>query len=245
MRAKEFIPASKPRNFVVKNQKTSGAGSHKDKKKAEKQGDVKHKGKQYDEGMTEGDKEISRTHKGGIVTKTAQGIKHTKTDYDDEGMGWRGKDKTDFDKSPYKKFPILDKDDDMDEGWKEKLAAAGLAGAMALGAGNAAARVSGDQDPNINRLTGKPIATQMAPSDSPKQDMTPLSSRYDSKYQGSPEAYTIKVDGKLYKFAGRTAEAPKTGEKIKVPAAAVGIRGLSPVTVELGNDGMYYPASAD
>jgi hypothetical protein len=45
MKAKEFIPASKPRNFVAKNQKTAGAGAHKDKKKAEKQGDVKHKNK--------------------------------------------------------------------------------------------------------------------------------------------------------------------------------------------------------
>ena len=43
MRAKEFIPASKPRNFVAKNQKTAGAGAHKDKKRAEKQGDTKHK----------------------------------------------------------------------------------------------------------------------------------------------------------------------------------------------------------
>ena len=43
MRAKDIIPASKPRNFVAKNQKTAGAGAHKDKKKAEKQGDVKHK----------------------------------------------------------------------------------------------------------------------------------------------------------------------------------------------------------
>lgn len=45
MRAKDIIPASKPRNFVAKNQKTAGAGAHKDKKKAEKQGDVKHKNK--------------------------------------------------------------------------------------------------------------------------------------------------------------------------------------------------------
>ncbi len=43
MRAKDIIPASKPRNFVAKNQKTAGAGAHKDKKKAEKQGDFKHK----------------------------------------------------------------------------------------------------------------------------------------------------------------------------------------------------------
>ncbi len=38
----------KPRNFVAKNATTSGAGAHKDKKKAEKQGDVKHKGKVLD-----------------------------------------------------------------------------------------------------------------------------------------------------------------------------------------------------
>ena len=41
MRAKEFEP--KPRNFVAKNAKMGGAGAHKDKKKAEKQGDLKHK----------------------------------------------------------------------------------------------------------------------------------------------------------------------------------------------------------
>jgi hypothetical protein len=49
MRAKDFIPASKPRNFVAKNQKTAGAGAHKDKKRAEKQGVVKHKGKEMAE----------------------------------------------------------------------------------------------------------------------------------------------------------------------------------------------------
>jgi hypothetical protein len=43
MRAKDFVPASKPRNFVAKNSKTAGAGAHKDKKRAEKQGDSKHK----------------------------------------------------------------------------------------------------------------------------------------------------------------------------------------------------------
>ncbi len=43
MRAKDFVPATKPRNFVAKNSKSAGAGAHKDKKRAEKQGDVKHK----------------------------------------------------------------------------------------------------------------------------------------------------------------------------------------------------------
>ena len=70
MKAKEFIPASKPRNFVAKNQKTAGAGAHKDKKKAEKQGDVKHKGRQFDESSLEeygdtakGQKMLTKVHK--------------------------------------------------------------------------------------------------------------------------------------------------------------------------------------
>jgi hypothetical protein len=38
--------AVKPRNFVAKNAVQSGAGAHKDKKKAQKQGDTKHKNKE-------------------------------------------------------------------------------------------------------------------------------------------------------------------------------------------------------
>jgi hypothetical protein len=53
MKAKEFIPASKPRNFVAKNQKTAGAGAHRDKKKEQKQGYEKHKNK-VDEGVSYG-----------------------------------------------------------------------------------------------------------------------------------------------------------------------------------------------
>lgn len=49
MKAKEFIAETKkveklkPRNFVAKNAVQSGAGAHKDQKKAQKQGDFKHK----------------------------------------------------------------------------------------------------------------------------------------------------------------------------------------------------------
>ncbi len=45
---KDKVDAGKPRNFVAKNAKMGGAGAHKDKKKAAKQGDVKHKNKQLD-----------------------------------------------------------------------------------------------------------------------------------------------------------------------------------------------------
>ena len=54
MRAKDFIPASKPPNFVAKNSPTAGAGAHKDKKRSEKQARLlKHK-KPYDQGVAEG-----------------------------------------------------------------------------------------------------------------------------------------------------------------------------------------------
>lgn len=49
---KDKVPATTPRNFVAKNAKTSGAGAHKDKKKAEKQGDFKHK-KSYADALQE------------------------------------------------------------------------------------------------------------------------------------------------------------------------------------------------
>jgi len=45
---KDKMPATKPRNFVAKNATTGGAGAHKDKKKAAKQGDVKHKSREMD-----------------------------------------------------------------------------------------------------------------------------------------------------------------------------------------------------
>ena len=54
---------------------------------------------------------------------------------------------------------------DLDEGWKEKLGAAALAGSMALGSAGAQARVMPGADPSINRLTGKPNIEQPAPSD--------------------------------------------------------------------------------
>lgn len=43
------IPASKPRNPVVKNMKNTGTKQHTDKKKAVKQGNVKHKKDVYNE----------------------------------------------------------------------------------------------------------------------------------------------------------------------------------------------------
>jgi hypothetical protein len=54
--------APKPRNFVAKNAKMGGAGQHKDKKKAEKQGDAKHK-KPFAEGEVV---PIGKKHRGDL-----------------------------------------------------------------------------------------------------------------------------------------------------------------------------------
>ncbi len=56
MKAKEFTAQLKPRNFVAKNQKTAGAGAHRDKKKEQKQGYEKHKGKDVTENLDEIDR---------------------------------------------------------------------------------------------------------------------------------------------------------------------------------------------
>lgn len=61
----------------------------------------------------------------------------------------------------------------IDEGWKEKLGAAALTGAMALGAAGANARVTPGDDPNINRLTGKPNITQPVQTQTPTKAEAP------------------------------------------------------------------------
>ena len=55
----------------------------------------------------DGDKEEGTTHKGGKVTKTAHGVKHEKTDYEDGGKNWERKDS----KDRYKHDAILDPED--------------------------------------------------------------------------------------------------------------------------------------
>jgi hypothetical protein len=62
---------------------------------------------------------------------------------------------------------------ELDEGWKSALGAAALAGTMAMGAGGASARVMPGDDPGINRLTGKPIATQQATDTAPAKAEAP------------------------------------------------------------------------
>ena len=93
MKAKEFIielkKQSKPPNFVAKHAKMGGAGQHKDKKKAEKQGDVKHKNKEYSESVAEGaDNDFRVGQK--VIYKTSQGQEFpsivTAVDFDEDAV---------------------------------------------------------------------------------------------------------------------------------------------------------------
>jgi hypothetical protein len=98
--------APKPRNFVAKNAKMGGAGQHKDKKKAEKQGDVKHRKPFAEQGVAEGEKTMSRAAKGNEK-------------YGKDGM--RALAKAGRDGASEKKLDtIRDKHDNYNEEWSKK-----------------------------------------------------------------------------------------------------------------------------
>lgn len=87
-----------------------------------------------------------------------------------------------------------------------------------------------------------------APAPAPAEEkpaVVPLNKRFDPRYKPGPENYTIDIDGKIYKWAGRAEAGTGKGEIIKIPAALVGIRGLGAVSVELGADGMYRAVPAN
>lgn len=91
MRAKDFVPASKPRNFVAKNAKTAGAGAHKDKKKADKQGDVKHKGKAMAEGLPQTLRKVVPGYAKREIDKKIDAEKFGRTDVDRDANYYRYK----------------------------------------------------------------------------------------------------------------------------------------------------------
>jgi hypothetical protein len=113
-------------------------------------------------------------------------------------------------------------EDQMDEGWKDKLAAVGLAGAMAMGASGANARVSYDADGN--KVGGfKPVATQQAGGSSQELNIV------DNISKDSDGSYTITHNNKEYqvKIVPKNMEAvPRSATKVKVTQAQMGVRGI-------------------
>jgi hypothetical protein len=87
------VEPPKPRNFVAKNAINTGAGAHKDKKKAVKQGDVKHKNKEYAESLqdklTAAIGESNRGYEHGFASPTAPSLSRRRDhdSGDDEPQG--------------------------------------------------------------------------------------------------------------------------------------------------------------
>jgi hypothetical protein len=84
--ANKKAEAPKPRNFVAKNAMMGGAGAHADKKKAQKQGQEKHKNKSFD--LAEG----ANSDLESILQRHANAVEHFKDggdmDYDLESDLW-------------------------------------------------------------------------------------------------------------------------------------------------------------
>jgi hypothetical protein len=117
----------------------------------------------------------------------------------------------------------------VDEGWKEKLGAAALAGSMALGAGSAQGRVTYDADGN--QVGGmKPTATvqaEPAPSPSPSTTTIPGQGLVRAE-RADRQAGTVTVDGQEYKMIMLEPGGirPRGGQQIVIPQAVMGERGM-------------------
>ncbi len=106
-------------------------------------------------------------------------------------------------------------------------------------------KVTGGFKPSAPSPSAEPMADKPAEPMADKPAVVPLNKRFDPRYKPGPEPYTIDIDGKIYKWAGRTEAGSGSGEVIKIPAALIGIRGLGAVSVELGSDGMYRSVPAN
>jgi hypothetical protein len=135
---------------------------------------------------------------------------------------------------------------ELDEGWKEKLGAAALAGTLAFGAaGNAMARVTPDGQGGYTG--GKPVATQMAPAATqaaqPGAEMPGKNLQTVDNIEGNKSSgYTITQDGKSYdvKVVPKGSPTPRGAKMMKVSQAQVGERGIGNYVVYLLNSGTAY-----
>ena len=131
------------------------------------------------------------------------------------------------------------------EGWKEKLGAATVAGAMALGAGGASADTRRVTPDGQGGFTGgwKPTSTQQstdtAPTQSPASTTQHLSlpiPAAQAQYDNATKLLTYK--GKQYKW-DLDAQSTGQGEVVSAPSMAVGSRSMGPTNVELNPNGTY------
>lgn len=128
--------------------------------------------------------------------------------------------------------------------WRKGLATAAMA-AGALGAmGSAHGRVvpGQEQDPGINRLTGKPIATQASPAQEPSASMPNQNLETAEKVERTANGITITHDGQTYEAAivPKGSPVPRGAKAIKVQQGQLGIRGIGNYTTYLLPNGKAY-----
>ena len=116
----------------------------------------------------------------------------------------------------------------IDEGWKDKLGAAALTGALALGAGAAHGRVTYDADGN--QVGGmKPTATvQAEPAPATPSTTTIPGQGLVRAERADRQAGTVTVDGQEYKMIMLEPGGirPRGGQQIVIPQSVMGERGI-------------------
>jgi hypothetical protein len=248
MKAKEFIIeykkdrkapkySLKPRSPVAHAAQSviSGSGAHKDKKKAEKQGDVKHKNRQMD--MAEGVRDLGYDAQS-LIMKLRRDVEEKRLQPTRQAVLMAARELAgDMDFAPELLVQQVLGQRAAEEGLGSKLAGLGLAGAMAFGAAGANARTTPGDDPNINRLTGKPIAAQQATDNAPAKAEAPKG--YSKEY------LQAVVDGKHPRPMVSVEKAQqllkqmdtKVGEGTKIPFAGAKVGHKEGPAGQWRNDG--------
>ena len=129
---------------------------------------------------------------------------------------------------PVSESSIMQGINHLDEGWKEKLGAAALTGAMALGGGAASGRVT--YDAGGNQVGGlKPNATvQAEPAPATPSTATIPGQGLVRAERADRQAGTVTVDGQEYKMIMLEPGGirPRGGQQIVIPQAVMGERGI-------------------
>lgn len=140
---------------------------------------------------------------------------------------------------------ILTEEELTEINWRKGLATAALGAAALSSMGNASARVTPGDDPNINRLTGKPNTELSVQADRPSQpdaEMPNQNLQVVDKVDRTADGITITQDGKSYevKVMSKGSPTPRGGKMMKVQQSQVGERGIGNYVVYLLNNGTAY-----
>ena len=168
------------------------------------------------------------THRGGKITATSRGIKHEKTDYEDDNIVFKRKDDDEANPSRYKKYAILDPDDNVDEGrWDRRDAYQRDYDSSQRGMGR---RDFGYDDAGYSLAPGH-------------DEGEPVYSRaHDRIGHGGPTArrepaadvpHDVYIDGRKWKTFGSASHASNVARKLQANGKSVSVK-ASPTDEAMG-----------